>query len=69
MKLKQLADIVNYSLKASPESADRDVVIKSSEPSIGFMSCVIVDSAGLGFDWDSSRFILWPEEAMMRVKK
>lgn len=62
MKLIDLWNIINETLKESPTAADCEVTIPvSGESGIGAHPSVKVRCAGKGFDWDSGQFMLQPE--------
>lgn len=63
MKLTELKRIVDLSMQ-SKYAGDSEVVVKVELPyvTVGAMPMVPVKSAQNGFDWESGRFILTPEE-------
>jgi hypothetical protein len=66
MKVIELYNYLNHSLKLHPENKDSEVVIKINKPSIGGCACCKVSSCSFGFDWDKGKFILEPELNLVR---
>lgn len=71
MKLSQLYNVVTQCWKpdSSPEYMDADVEIQVSVPyaTIGGTPTTPVKSASMGFDWDSGKFIIRPEEKLQNA--
>jgi len=62
MKLSELKQMIDNTLKYNPTAADCEVTIPiSGEGGIGARPSVKVRSAGKGIDWDSWQFMLHAE--------
>lgn len=70
MKLSELHRIVNL-LHKPDHYVDPEVTITVTLPytTIGAHPMVAVKTAGLGFDWEAGKFMLWPEEKLTYVDR
>jgi hypothetical protein len=65
MKLRELKRIVDQYMEQNPERfGDCDVIIPTNLPSYGSMSSTPLRGANAGIDWESGKFILWPEDKL-----
>lgn len=70
MTLKELKAIVDLAMQGNiGKGPDNVVCIRSDEPGIPTHPMIGVKTASLGFDWTYGRFIIEPEEAMVRKPK
>lgn len=69
MTVKDLKHIIDSQLKAFPQYEDWQVVIRTSEPSVGACSFMPARSVGFGFDWDTGKFFVYPEEKLVKKDK
>ncbi len=67
MTVRELQERLEF--YAAQYSADDDVVVQLSEPSVGITSFTNVTYAGSGFDWDSGRFWITPEKKLLSKEK
>lgn len=73
-ELKELIDrrIEMYEKANFPGQLDRmldkEVVVKTYDPSVGCTSANKVTKAGFGIDWDAGRFILYTENKLIKKK-
>lgn len=67
MKLKELKERVDWAIENSRK--DLDVCIPNNKVGIGGTSVTSVIQAAQGIDWDSGKFIIWPEEKMIQMKE
>lgn len=70
MKVKELLQIIEASAEHKDHFAqllESEVVIEYTPPgnTVGSIPCVSVDGAFFGFDWDSGRFIITPNQPLM----
>ena len=70
MKLKELNDRLN-DLLTSGYSPDDEVVVHTTDKSIGPSACVFISQVSPGFDWDSGKVIviLWTTPEVKRRDK
>ena len=64
MKLSELHRLVNLVYQPDQPHRDTDVVVVVKLPytTIGGTPVVPIKQASSGFDWDSGKFMLWPEK-------
>ena len=69
MKLKELKDRIDSQIRIMMQAEEAEVVVQvHSTGSIGFTPAVSIESAHLGFDWDSGRYILHPAQNIANVE-
>jgi hypothetical protein len=68
MTLRELKTIVDIHLKDCPEWKEHEVMVMVSEKSMPARAMVKVSSAHPGIDWEDGRFIITPEERLVRKK-
>lgn len=66
MTLKELKHIVDQSITTFGNSENNVVMIQMNEPGIPTAPMVGVRHARLGFDWTHGRFIITPEQPVIR---
>lgn len=67
MNLNELNDQIKEILEKNPNAGECNVVVESMNPSVGSTYTPEVKSAGLGFDWNDGKFILFPNEQMITL--
>ena len=66
MKVKELLQ----EIEANPDCLDYTVEIKISRPNaVGGTPTISVKGASFGFDWDTGKFIIYPERALKQLNK
>ena len=65
MTVKELKHILNRTERHD----DCVVVVKTNNPSMGFISSSEIRGANQGTDWDIKSFILWPSDELVKVNK
>jgi hypothetical protein len=65
MKFSELVKIVNLHKNHNNTDYDIRIVVKMPFDTIGGTPSVPVKSAYFGFDWDSGKFLIYPEENLM----
>lgn len=66
MKLSELKQIVDANIEHSLNKYDADVVVVTNDRSIGGTSCTKVRGIGLGFDWDSGKFMIFTQDKITK---
>lgn len=61
LTLNDLYKRIESQLKTMPSSGKSEVVVRLNNNGIGPMNTVHISYASLGIDWDSGKFILYPE--------
>lgn len=70
MKVSDLKKFLTHNERNSCKSDDEtEVVICTTDPSMGFSSAVTIESARYGFDWDSGRLLLKPTLPLVTLKE
>ena len=66
MKLSELKHIVDQTIALSKYAPDEEVVVTIKMPyaTVGAHPMMKIKSAGSGFDWESGKFMLWPEQPL-----
>jgi hypothetical protein len=67
MTIKQLKERVDWAVENSRE--DLDVCIPNNKVGIGGTSVTSVRQAAQGIDWDSGKFIIWPETKLIESQE
>lgn len=70
MKLTELANAIDLTLKFERRPENIDVVITTKLPyaTCGQCPCTGVSAVGMGFDWEAGQFRITPQEDLMCVK-
>lgn len=68
MKARQLHEKLGRILARMHEDEDLDVVVRTHDGGIGPTPAVGARSITPGFDWDSGRLMIHPEEELVRKK-
>lgn len=66
LKLSELRDYLNKITLVNPDYEDADVVVEIKLPysTVGGTPRVNIKSCWMGFDWDSGKFFLFPDEEL-----
>jgi len=65
MTVKDLKDILNRTDRFD----ESKVVVKTNNPSVGWISHSEIRGANNGFDWEKDMFILWPVDELIKTIK
>lgn len=66
MTTLELLEILQRQHEHSAQTRHDKVVIKLDKPSVGGMATCDVKQASVGFDWNMGKFILWPEDSLVK---
>lgn len=66
MDIRDLKEIVDQTLDGNPDSKFK-VCIPNNKSGFGGTSVTYIEYANIGFDWDSGKFILEPENKMIEA--
>lgn len=67
MTLIELKEIIDFLLQTEGNE-DLKVCIPNNKPSMGYTSVTYVKNVCKGFDWDSQRLFIYPENEMTECK-
>ena len=69
MTLLELKKLIDTHLKDRPHHENDIVCIPNNKPNaVGGLPTTNLQAVGSGFDWDSGKFMLYPEKNMIEMK-
>lgn len=70
MTLKELKEKIDWFIMQNPDYGELEVCIPNNKPGFsGGTPCTYVLNASKGIDWDSDKFIIYPEVRMSELKQ